>query len=256
MLYQRLSLSRNRGQRQQHERGPGISWRSLACLAWLLADFGPGMEAAPLLAAAPEPEPQADADPLGSPTVIFLTADGEAGDLISFRTFALMLQRAELQGDSKVFVPPADVSEAQLVADLVDMEEVQEMDDDDCEELAHSLMEQLTPSTADSSRDNAVLAIEGVDSIDRACAACAPPIHETLFGHFRAPVELPPALAAAAEREIGTRFMLFDPQIPLSFGGLQRLNSNHQNRRDPGGPHRRAGGAAREARPGRARRRR
>ena len=45
--------------------------------------------------------------------------------------------------------------------------------------------------------------IEGVDEIDRACAACAPPLQSTLFGHFRAPVELPPALAAQAERVLG-----------------------------------------------------
>jgi hypothetical protein len=169
-----------------------------------------------LLSSEPEPESEAvsseegvPTDPLTSPRVVCITADGEAGELISFTLMAELLREGKLNGASRVFVPPGDLeSGSQAVGDMVDMEEVRDMDPDDVAELAGSLMEQLVaPSDStllgESQGQSAALVPENVDEIDLACAACAPPLYETLFGHFRAPVELPPALAAAAEREIG-----------------------------------------------------
>ena len=152
------------------------------------------------------PSLDARSDPLDMPQVIFMAATEEEGDLVSFRTLAEMLRAGKLTGDSRVFVPPATKLEAKLVSDLVDMESVSDMDEDDIEELASSLMHELLPDTAvDMSGDQGRELNGTQDAVDLACAACAPPVWDTQIGCgcFRGPIELPPELAAVAERELG-----------------------------------------------------
>eukprot|EP01045_Picozoa_sp_COSAG04_P025775 COSAG04_NODE_3450_length_2806_cov_69.469154_2_plen_372_part_00 len=167
--------------------------------------------AAAAAGAEPEPEPEPEPEegepvgPLDAKVLVVLTADGEDGELISFRALAQKLREASIDGGSRVFVPPADMGEARAVGELVDMEEVKEMDDEDVGELAASLRDQLTPEEV---RDEApdqegTLVVRAGDEIDRACAACAPPLDLASLRVLRCPLELPAPLAAQAERQLG-----------------------------------------------------
>ena len=131
----------------------------LALGSWLASFTQSGVRAMSLnrslLHECPEPEPQCAGEeeaeapsPLDTPQLVFISADGGAGDLTSFRRAAEMLRAGQITGDCRVFVPPAVLEAAQAVMQLVDMESVEEMDGDDVEELARSLREQLTPKEA------------------------------------------------------------------------------------------------------------
>jgi hypothetical protein len=110
-----------------------------------------------------------------------------------------------ITGDSKVFVPPTGQEDARTIDDLVDMDSVAEMDDDDTEELARSLQEQLVLLTPDVSGGGERELTCSFDAVDLACARSARPLFDVLEGKgpFRGPVELPKELAAVAERELG-----------------------------------------------------
>ena len=159
-------------------------------------------QAARAAALGAEPEPEPAPGPLDTPIAVLIAADGESGELLSFRALSLLLRSKQIDGDSQLFVPPVEQSGAQRIGELVDMDEVAEMDDEDTEELAASLRSELTPEDVVEEAE-ATLVVEGVDALSLAAAACAPPLRETARGHLRAAVELPPALAAVAERELG-----------------------------------------------------
>ena len=149
-------------------------------------------------------------DPLDTPQVVLMSASEEAGDCISFRSMAQMLHAGKLSPEDKVFVPPALLEDARVVSEMVDMEDVAEMDDDDIDELARQFMDELVPKTAvDFSADRDCELQSGLDAMDVEVAriASSQPLTAALYdrglGNFRGPVELPPELAAVAERDLG-----------------------------------------------------
>ena len=149
-------------------------------------------------------------DPLDTPQVVLMSASEEAGDCISFRSMAQMLHAGKLSPEDKVFVPPALLEDARVVSEMVDMEDVAEMDDDDIDELARQFMDELVPKAAvDFSADRDCELQSALDPMDLEVARIAEsqPLTAALYdrglGNFRGPVELPPELAAVAERDLG-----------------------------------------------------
>ena len=149
-------------------------------------------------------------DPLDTPQVVLMSASEEAGDCISFRSMAQMLHAGQLSPEDKVFVPPALLEDARVVSEMVDMEDVAEMDDDDIDELARQFMDELVPKAAvDFSADRDCELQSALDPMDMEVARIAEsqPLTAALYdrglGNFRGPVELPPELAAVAERDLG-----------------------------------------------------
>lgn len=145
--------------------------------------------------------------PLDAEVVCIVSADADDGELVSFNALAQMLSDGKLNGEDKVFVPPVGLLTAAAISTYADMDSVSEMDAEDMAELAEMLRDQLTPKDAKEEAleqdvmPNALI-FGDEDDIDRACAACAPPLNLT-HGAFRCPIELPEPLRQQAERQLG-----------------------------------------------------
>lgn len=160
---------------------------------------------------------------LDTDIVVLISSDPGCPDRrpLNFHELAVMMHKRQINGSDRVFAPlqgfSTDPGKVNVVEDLIDMGAVEEMDRNDIEELAYTLWKQLTPppvvAVAEAVLTERTSVHKGgkrlstrlwdVDELGQACAEIAPPLSLCSAGFFRAPVDLLPALAQMAARELG-----------------------------------------------------